>query len=216
MSNEISIFQFNGLAIEVYADNNGTPFFVAAPVAIALGYRDATNMVRNLDSDEVSHEVISTPGGRQEAIVITESGMYHAIFLSRKDEARKFRRWVTEVVLPSIRKTGKYDHAEYLQRIDKAAERLGISEGWVKDVIKADEEAQVARARMDNAEALLEKALKVIAVAERNASKWARKEKADFLEALKYYNDYYKWTRQTRNMEPPLFPCHLYDEYFAD
>lgn len=87
------------------------PWFVAADVAAALEYRDAGNMARNLDDDEKGTQIVSTPGGEQDMLVINESGLYSAILRSRKAEAKRFKKWVTAEVLPSIRKTGGYQHA---------------------------------------------------------------------------------------------------------
>ena len=49
-----------------------------------------------------------TLGGNQQMLCVNESGLYHLIFTSHKEEAKAFRRWVTGEVLPSIRKTGSY------------------------------------------------------------------------------------------------------------
>nr|DAY05928.1 MAG TPA: antirepressor [Caudoviricetes sp.] len=60
-----------------------------------------------LDEDEVSTtEVIDNLGRTQKTNVVTEAGLYEVIFMSRKPEAKAFRRWVTSEVLPSIRKHG--------------------------------------------------------------------------------------------------------------
>ena len=84
------------------------PFFVAKDVSIALGYKNATDLTRSLDSDEIINCIVPTSGGNQEMLVINEPGLYHAIFMSRKEAAKEFRRWVTNEVLPQIRKTGTY------------------------------------------------------------------------------------------------------------
>lgn len=66
-------------------------------------------MARRLDADGVDTiEVIDNLGRKQKANAITEAGLYEAIFMSRKPEAKAFRRWVTSEVLPSIRKHGMY------------------------------------------------------------------------------------------------------------
>ncbi|ENX58795.1 MULTISPECIES: BRO-N domain-containing protein [Acinetobacter] len=90
-------------------DINGELWFVASDVANALDYRDAGNMVRNLDDDERGTHNMSTPSGDQNLSIINESGLYSAILKSRKPEAKKFKKWVTSEVLPAIRKTGKYE-----------------------------------------------------------------------------------------------------------
>lgn len=84
------------------------PWFVAADVAAALEYRIAGDMTRNLDDDEKGTQIVRTPGGEQEMLVINESGLYSAILRSRKAEAKRFKKWVTAEVLPAIRKHGSY------------------------------------------------------------------------------------------------------------
>jgi len=74
-----------------------------------LGFRQAPHMVRMLDEDEKGIHTVDTLGGLQELNVISESGLFAAIFKSRREEAKRFRRWVTGEVLPSIRKTGRYE-----------------------------------------------------------------------------------------------------------
>ncbi|HQR96090.1 MAG TPA: Bro-N domain-containing protein, partial [Thiotrichales bacterium] len=90
---------------------NDDVWFVASDIAKALSFRNANDMTRMLDDDERGTHIVRTPSGEQEMIVINESGLYHALVKSRKPEAKPFRKWVTGVVLPSIRKTGKYEHA---------------------------------------------------------------------------------------------------------
>lgn len=102
-------FEYSGREVRTVPDGDGEAEFVASDVAAILGYRDAANLTRNLDEDEKGTQIVSTPGGDQELSVITESGLYHAIFVSRKPEAQAFRRWVTSEVLPSIRRTGRYE-----------------------------------------------------------------------------------------------------------
>lgn len=88
------------------------PWFVAADVSCALEYRIAGDMTRNLDDDEKGTQIVRTPGGDQEMLVINESGLYSAILRSRKAEAKRFKKWVTAEVLPAIRKHGRYDDEE--------------------------------------------------------------------------------------------------------
>jgi prophage antirepressor-like protein len=88
-------------------------WFVASEVANALSYRNANDMTRVLDTDESdTHTVrIRSKNGREQnrkVRIINESGLYHALFKSRKKEAIAFRKWVTKEVLPEIRKNGTY------------------------------------------------------------------------------------------------------------
>ena len=107
MSN-IQAFQFESLPLNVI-DKAGEPWFIAKEVCEILeisNYRDA---VSKLDDDEKGVGKTDTLGGEQETNIISESGLYTLIIRSNKPNARKFRKWVTGVVLPSIRKTGGYN-----------------------------------------------------------------------------------------------------------
>ena len=113
MSNEIEIFN-NPLFgfVRAFADENGEPWFVAADVARVLGYDHTPHATRLLDEEERDVHKVDTLGGTQEMTMVNESGLYHLVLLSKKPEAKKFRKWVTEEVLPSIRKTGSYSIAK--------------------------------------------------------------------------------------------------------
>lgn len=109
MSNNIEVFnnsQFGN--IRAFADENGEPWFVAADVARVLGYDHTPHATRLLDDDEKGVHKVDTLGGTQEMTMVNESGLYHLVLMSKKPEAKKFRKWVTEEVMPSIRKTGSY------------------------------------------------------------------------------------------------------------
>lgn len=84
------------------------PWFVAADVATILGYAEAKDMTRALDNDEKGRQIVPTLGGNQDMTIISESGLYNAIFRSRRTEAAAFRKWVTATVLPEIRRTGRF------------------------------------------------------------------------------------------------------------
>lgn len=83
-------------------------WFVCADVAEALGYRDAANAARNLKPRQKGTHNLSTLGGTQAVTIINESGLYKLVLRSRKPEAESFADWVTDDVLPTIRKTGHY------------------------------------------------------------------------------------------------------------
>ncbi|WP_051940674.1 BRO-N domain-containing protein [Stenoxybacter acetivorans] len=112
MKNNISVFNFNNTEIQVI-NKDGEAYFVASEIAEILGYREAFNLTRVLDDDEAAPHnmrIRSENGVEQDrsVTIISESGLYHAIFKSRKKEAMNFRKWVTSEVLPSLRKTGEY------------------------------------------------------------------------------------------------------------
>lgn len=107
-----AVFLFQSTEVRTI-DRDGQVWFVASDIAKALGYRDAINMTRVLDDDEADTHIMSTRSENgtiqsREVTIISESGLFHALLKSRKREAKPFRRWVTQEVLPEIRRTGGY------------------------------------------------------------------------------------------------------------
>jgi len=90
-------------------EKDATYWFCAKDVCDALDYNDVESALRKLDDDEKGTEILRTPGGPQEMLVINESGLYALILRSNKPRAREFRKWVTNEVLPSLRRTGRYE-----------------------------------------------------------------------------------------------------------
>ena len=94
---------------------NNEIMFVGKDVAQALGYSDSNKAIRiHVDDEDKGGAVLSTPGGNQEVIFINESGLYSLILSSKLPQAKAFKRWVTSEVLPSIRKTGRYELPQQL------------------------------------------------------------------------------------------------------
>lgn len=89
-------------------ERDGSMWFIAADVCRALDIANPSQAVANLDDDEKGLCNAYTLGGGQKSLIVNESGLYSLIFRSRKESAQKFRKWVTSVVLPSIRKHGGY------------------------------------------------------------------------------------------------------------
>jgi len=107
--NDLQIFnnpEFGDIrAVEV----DGEPWFVGKNIAEALGYsnpRDA--LARHVDDEDKAAVVIHDGSQNRDMTIINESGVYSLIFSSRLEKAKEFKRWVTSVVLPSIRKHGAY------------------------------------------------------------------------------------------------------------
>lgn len=91
---------------------DGQPWFVGKDVATSLGYGKGKSL-NNAVADHVDEEdkgvtKMETPGGKQNVIIINESGLYSLILGSKLESAKKFKRWVTSEVLPTIRKSGSY------------------------------------------------------------------------------------------------------------
>lgn len=87
---------------------DGEPWFIAKEVCDVLEIKNSRDAVSRLDDDEKRVSVLPTPSGNQSKSIISESGLYAFIFKSKKESAKKFRKWVTKEVLPAIRKNGAY------------------------------------------------------------------------------------------------------------
>ena len=88
---------------------DGEPWLVGKDVAAALGDQNPQRALRNhVDAEDKGVTEMVTPGGKQNLPIINESGLYSLILSSKLSGAKKFKRWVTAEVLPSIRKTGSY------------------------------------------------------------------------------------------------------------
>ncbi|WP_347082576.1 phage antirepressor [Enterococcus mundtii] len=88
---------------------NDEPYFVGKDVAEVLGYRNTQKAILNhVDKEDKGVTKWDTLGGKQNMIIINESGLYSLILKSKLPNARKFKRWVTSEVLPTIRKNGAY------------------------------------------------------------------------------------------------------------
>jgi prophage antirepressor-like protein len=101
-------FNFESSNIRIFVDESNEPWFVASDVCKVLCISHTASATRNLDDDEKGVRTIHTLGGSQQMTTVNESGLYSLIMTSRKDEAKRFKKWVTSEVLPSIRKTGRY------------------------------------------------------------------------------------------------------------
>lgn len=124
--NEVQIFENEKFGSVRTVEINNEPWFVGKDVAKALGYGDgkslANAVANHVEEEDKGVTEMMTPGGKQNLVIVNESGLYSLIFGSKLDSAKEFKHWVTSVVLPSIRKTGSYTVKE-VQRdspLDKA------------------------------------------------------------------------------------------------
>lgn len=105
--NEVQVWNYESSEIRT-VQVNGEPWFVLSDVCKVLELSSPHKVAERLDGDEKGRNQIPTLGGVQEMAVVNESGLYTVILRSDKPQAKPFRKWVTSVVLPSIRKTGSY------------------------------------------------------------------------------------------------------------
>lgn len=109
MSN-IQIFNYQNNEVRT-VDLNGEPWFVLKDVCNTLNISNQRDVQERLDPDEVGRFDLPHPQNPEktiEMVCVNESGLYHVILRSDKQEAKPFRKWVTYEVLPSIRKNGGY------------------------------------------------------------------------------------------------------------
>lgn len=107
---QAKVFTFNASNQNIRVQmKDGEPWFVAKDVCDALEIENNRNATARLDEDEKGASIVRTPSGEQQMTIVSESGLYNLIFQSRKAEAKAFRKWVTSEVLPSLRKTGRYE-----------------------------------------------------------------------------------------------------------
>ena len=117
---------------------DGEPYFVGKDVAAALGYSNPRKAIGDhVDEEDKGVTKCDTLGGGQNLTIINESGMYSLILSSKLEGAKRFKRWVTSEILPSIRKTGAY-------ATDSAAAEYKARELRIKEMN--------AQARLINAE----------------------------------------------------------------
>jgi len=139
--NDLIHFEFEAAQVRVI-DRSGEPWFVLADVCRVLDIINPTQAAARLDDDE---RAMFNIGRRGNANVINESGLWNLVIRSDKPNARRFRKWVTSEVIPTIRRTGGY-HLKELTRIEiltmalEAEKRALALEGEVGE-LKPDAES---------------------------------------------------------------------------
>lgn len=107
--NELQIFNSPefGQVRTIVIDNE--VWFVGKDVAEALGYSDTNQAIRkHIDEEDKLTRQIDGIGQKREMYIINESGLYSLVLSSKLPTAKKFKRWITKEVIPSIRKHGGY------------------------------------------------------------------------------------------------------------
>lgn len=154
--NELQIFNSEefGDIRTVTIDNE--PWFVGIDVAKSLGYANPKNAVpKHVSEEDKLNTQIEYAGQRREVTIINESGLYSLIFGSKLESAKRFKRWVTSEVLPTIRKTGSYrkplttveqiqviatgflDHEERLNRLENTMTIDYAQQEAIRDLVSS-------------------------------------------------------------------------------
>lgn len=148
------LFDFGGHNVRVVLDESKEPWFVLKDVQEVLDITNVTDLKTRLDQRDLgTTEVWSGTNNRHyEVSIVNESGLYDVIFQSRKPEAKRFRRWVTNEVLPAIRKTGAYITDSILDADDPwTLLEIALTEGKkLRDKVRAKEqELEAAQPAID-------------------------------------------------------------------
>lgn len=115
---------FDGKEIR-FIEKDGEYWAIAGDVAKALGYRDTYNMVRWIDDDDKDTHKVSTLGGLQKVVILSETGIYESIWNSRRDEAQEFKKWVKQVIKELRQSIGLKQH-EVFHLMDKQHQRKAM------------------------------------------------------------------------------------------
>lgn len=120
---------------------DGEPWFVAKDISEKLGYARTPNMIKLVDDEDKRN--ISSSDLEQQVYkqnytigIINESGLYAAIFGSKQENAKKFKKWVTSEVLPSIRKTGAYGQARLPMTIPEQIQIIAQGYGELHEEVQ--------------------------------------------------------------------------------
>lgn len=120
--NEMQVFNFNEVEVRTVM-LDGDPWWVAKDVCDVFGETNRNRAMQYLDDEEKGYTQMDTPGGSQQIAIVNESGLYSLLFAMQPTKARgvsqeyieertanlkRFKKWVTGEVLPSIRKNGGY------------------------------------------------------------------------------------------------------------
>lgn len=109
----LTVFNYNSNVVRTQVDDQGEPLFCLSDICKILEISDPSNTSRQVkeefETPVLNTGVIQRETGPVEATFLTEPQLYFVMMRSRSDKARPFRQWVVNEVLPSIRKTGKYE-----------------------------------------------------------------------------------------------------------
>lgn len=140
MADELTRLDFDSLPVRwVLVD--GEPWFVAADVAVILGYRMASDATRRLDDDEKGTHSVRTPGGTQDVSVVNEPGLFSLMLGSKLPDAKRFKRWVTHEVLPTLRQTGSFGAVAQIPDMNTPEGQLQVAEMLAAGARKQIEQA---------------------------------------------------------------------------
>jgi len=123
----MQVFDFEDQPVRTLLDEDGDPWWVAADVCRVLTIAHSASSLRTLDDDEKGVHTMHTLGGAQEMTVVNEPGLYSLILVSRKPEAKRFKRWITRAS-PAFFLPGGFDPRAIFSR-SQTRQRPGTPPG---------------------------------------------------------------------------------------
>lgn len=137
MKNEIEVFTSEEFGEIRTVMIDGEPWFVGKDVAGALGYLNLNKaIVDHVDTEDRFNNKTLSSLGQRGGWLINESGMYALILSSKLPSAKKFKRWVTSEVLPTIRRTGQFPPASIEEQIRLLAQGSNLANEKIEKLDK--------------------------------------------------------------------------------
>jgi len=153
---------YQNLPVRIITDENEQTWFTAIDICNILEYANPTQALDKLDEDEKKLDsVFHSSGQKRKTWNINESGLYSLILNSSKPEAKRFKKWITNEVLPSIRKAGKYtteeikEHELNIQTLAKKVKEFEARESALKADL-AGTRKELAASKMEMFSAITE------------------------------------------------------------
>lgn len=153
----LQMFEIHGHPWRFGRDERGRPYAVAADVAKSFDYATAKDALRLLDEDEKGRQILPTPGGPQEMLVVFKDGIWELIFRSSKPEAKAIKKRV-KAILDEIEKTGRFQVEQIgdtLDALEAQAQRTMAAIAIAKEerALRLEAQAQVVELAPDAARA---------------------------------------------------------------
>lgn len=166
--NEVKLFENEEFGLVRTVIISGEPWFVGRDVAKSLGYAKPEGAIRNnVDKDDTLVEGVEDSLGRvQQTLIINESGLYSLIFGSQLESARRFKKWVTSEVLPSIRQNGGYISGQETMSDDELMEKaLLVAQKKIADrdkkIAEQNAEIEIMKPKAEMCDKLLDASMLV-------------------------------------------------------
>jgi len=153
----LSLFKFDDQQFRIFADETGNPLFVAMDVCKILGYANGRDAIQNHCKKDgvVKRYIIDSMNRNQEVSCLTEANFYRLLLKSNMPAAEPFERWVMEIVLPQIRKSGQYQNTAINKIPQTYAEALRLAADQAELIEKQDKIIQDNKPKVKAAEILL-------------------------------------------------------------